>query len=90
MHLLQPKYLFPIGGEERHRVRFSQVVEQHGYEPSQVVMPHYGKIVEFEDGSYRYGQEVKLRERTITVAGTTSQVMDQVLSNERFWANRAW
>jgi mRNA degradation ribonuclease J1/J2 len=44
-------------------------------------MPKYGKIVEFQDGAFRYGDEIKLRERTVTVAGTTSQVMDQVLSD---------
>lgn len=81
VHLLRPKYLFPIGGEERHRVRFAKVVEQHNYRPSQVVMPKYGKIVEFQDGAFRYGDEIKLRERTVTVAGTTSQVMDQVLND---------
>lgn len=81
VHLLRPKFLFPIGGEERHRVRFSHVVEDHGYELNQVIMPRYGKIVEFENGAYRYGAEIKLRERTITVTGTTSQVVDQVLAD---------
>jgi len=81
VHLLKPKYLFPIGGEERHRVRFSHVVEHHGYNLNQIVLPHYGKPVELDANGFRYGKEIKLRERTITVAGTTSQVMDQVLAD---------
>ncbi len=81
VHLLRPQFLFPIGGEERHRVRFSKVVEGHGYKANQVVLPHYGKIVEFQDGAFKYGKEITLRERTVSVAGTTSQVLDQVLSD---------
>lgn len=81
VHLLRPKFLFPIGGEERHRVRFSKVVEKHGYQTNQVVMPHYGKIVEFQDGVFKYGAEITLRERTVSVAGTTSQVLDNVLND---------
>jgi len=81
VHLLKPKFLFPIGGEERHRVRFSKVVEHHGYQANQVVLPHYGKIVEFADGAFKYGAEITLRERTVSVAGTTSQVLDNVLND---------
>lgn len=80
VHLLKPKFLFPIGGEERHRVRFQKVVGEHGYDSSQVIMPNYGKAVEFADSHYRYGDYYELRERTVSVEGTSSEVVDSVLS----------
>lgn len=81
VHLLKPKYLFPIGGEERHRVRFQQVVANHGYPSNQVVLPKYGKAVEFFNGQFRYGEQHQLRERTVSVEGTTSQVLENVLTD---------
>lgn len=80
VHLLKPRFLFPIGGEERHRVRFQKVVQNHGYAPSQVVMPNYGKAVEFTQNNYRYGDFYELRERTVSVEGTSHEVVDSVLS----------
>lgn len=74
LHLLRPQYVFPIGGEERHRVMFGLKVQQHGYRPQQVVLPHYGKIVEFHQDDMRYGEEVPLRERTVDGEGISSVV----------------
>lgn len=79
VHLLRAKYLFPIGGEERHRVQFGLKVQDHGYRPQQLVMPHYGKLVEFENGEMRYGGQVNLRERTITVEGSTVGIIEEDL-----------
>ncbi len=63
VQLLRPNFIFPIGGEERHRVQFQKVVSQHGYPSTKVVVPRYGRIVELERGSFRYGETVPLRER---------------------------
>lgn len=81
VHLLRAKYLFPIGGEERHRVQFGLKVQAHGYKPQQVVLPHYGKFVEFQNGEMKYGGQVNLRERTITVEGSTVGVIDEDLED---------
>ncbi len=65
LHLLQPQYVFPIGGQERHRVQFTLEVRKHGYASKQVVLPKYGVQVEFASGKLRYGEEFPLRERTV-------------------------
>jgi ribonuclease J len=81
VHLLRAKYFFPIGGEERHRVQFGLKIQDHGYKPQQVVLPHYGKLVEFHNGEMKYGGQVNLRERTITVEGSTVGVIEEDLED---------
>lgn len=65
LQLLRPQYVFPIGGQERHRVQFGIEVAKHGYTSRQVVMPTYGKQIEFTGGEMRYGEEIALRKRTV-------------------------
>lgn len=79
VHLLRAKYLFPIGGEERHRVQFGLKVQDHGYKSKQLVLPHYGKLVEFSKGEMKYGGQVNLRERTVTVEGSTVGIIEEDL-----------
>lgn len=81
VHLLRPKFLFPIGGEERHRVQFTKAVGEHGYNSRDVVLPNYGRIVELDSGSFRYGEKVDLRERTFTGEGASDVLASAV--NER-------
>lgn len=76
--LLNPKYLFPIGGEARHRVLFANKVEELGYKPNQVVLPKEGKIVEFVQGGMRYGAQIKLRQRTVDASGMASVVAEHL------------
>jgi ribonuclease J len=72
--LLRPKFLFPIGGEERHRVQYSLAAQEHGYRPSEIVLPHYGKIVEFDHGEFRYGEEIELKDRMVDSSGVSDVV----------------
>lgn len=65
LHLLQPQFVFPIGGQERHRVQFSLEVQKHGVNPKQIVLPKYGVQVEFSGSRMSYGEEFPLRERTV-------------------------
>ena len=65
LHLLRPDFVFPVGGEERHRVRFTSEVQKHGFDPGQVVLPKYGKIVELNNGQIRYGEKIALKEKTV-------------------------
>ncbi len=74
LHLLRPRYVFPIGGQERHRVHFGLEVQKHNFQPRQVVLPTYGKIVEFSGDQMRYGEEYPLRERTVDGAQAASIV----------------
>lgn len=74
LHLLQPQYVFPIGGQERHRVQFTLEVQKHGYKQRQVVLPAYGRQIEFVGGKMSYGEEIPLRERTVDGAQAASIV----------------
>jgi ribonuclease J len=76
--MLKAKYVFPIGGEARHRFLFAQAVEEHGYGIKQVVLPKEGKIVEFQGGSMRYGAQIKLRHRTVDTTGMASVVAEHL------------
>lgn len=78
VEMLNAKYVFPVGGEARHRFLFSQEVQQHGYKPNQVVLPKEGKIVEFNKGGMRYGDQIKLRHRTVDASGMASVVAEHL------------
>lgn len=76
--MLNAKFVFPIGGEARHRFLFAQAVEEHGYKLNNVVLPKEGKIVEFQDGAMRYGAQIKLRHRTVDTTGMASVVAEHL------------
>lgn len=49
--LVKPQYLFPIGGQDRHREKFYELVaSKMGYKPEQVLIPGMGDVVEFKEG----------------------------------------
>jgi len=60
--LLKPKYLFPIGGADRHRVAFEHMAEDLGFSEQQVLLPKLGQIVEFIDRVARLGDTLSLKE----------------------------
>ncbi len=78
IEMLQPRYVFPIGGEGRHRYLFAKEVAKLGYSNNQVVLPTEGKIVEFAKGGMRYGQQLKLRHRTVDASGMASVVAEHL------------
>lgn len=83
LHLLQPESVFPIGGEERHRVQFQLMIEKHGLDPKAVVMPMEGKEVLFENGKFRYGEMHELRDRTVSLGGIGDVVADILTQRTR-------
>lgn len=78
VNMLHAKYVFPIGGEARHRMLFGKEVQKHGYKPNQVVLPKEGKIVEFSNGGMKYGEQIKLRHRTVDASGMASVVAEHL------------
>ncbi|MCD8485046.1 ribonuclease J [Candidatus Woesebacteria bacterium] len=90
LHLLQPEYVFPIGGEDRHRVLFGLKVREHGYRPQQVVLPMDGKWVEFAGGKMRYSDEqIKLRERSVDSTGVADVISKHLSERETLGKNGA-
>lgn len=48
---LRPKYVMPIGGADRHRARFAQVVAAPlGYAEQAVLIPKHGEVMSFSSG----------------------------------------
>ena len=81
--LVKPKYLFPMGGQDRHREKFFELVGQKmGYQENQVVIPAHGDIVEFEGGTPRLGEHLNLQPRLVDGLGV-GDVGRSVLSDRR-------
>jgi len=90
LHLLRPEFVFPIGGEDRHRVLFGVKMRDHGYKPQQVVLPNDGKWVEFENGKMRYSTEqIKLRERSVDNTGVADVIGKHLSERETLGKNGA-
>lgn len=68
--LVKPKYLFPMGGQDRHREKFFELAaEKMGYTASDVLIPGHGDIIEFEDGRPRLGEHLNLQPRFVDGLG---------------------
>jgi len=68
--LVKPKYLFPIGGQDRHREKFYELVaSKMGYEPAQVLIPGMGDVVEFNGGSPSVVDHIELQPRLVDGLG---------------------
>ena len=52
MELVNPNYLYPIGGSFRHMYRFKELSRQLGFKAEQCILPDFGQVVEF-DGAGR-------------------------------------
>lgn len=75
------KYVFPIGGDDRHRFLFKDfVAEPEGYKASQVLLPDNAHVLTFKNGSYSQGEEFPLRPRTVDGLGI-GDVGPRVLSD---------
>lgn len=81
--LVKPKYLFPMGGQDRHREKFFEMVaSKMGYEDHQVLIPAHGDIIEFEDGRPSVGEHLNLQPRYVDGLGV-GDVGRSVLSDRR-------
>jgi len=60
MELVNPSYLYPIGGSFRHMYRFAQLAKQLGFKKEQCVLPDFGQVVEFESGRVRLAEILPL------------------------------
>ncbi|OGJ37619.1 MAG: hypothetical protein A2182_01040 [Candidatus Pacebacteria bacterium RIFOXYA1_FULL_38_18] len=81
--LLHPKYLMPIGGEDRHRAKFREYVAQSlGYTKDKVITPKIGEILGFTNGEVRIVDSIDIRPRTVDGLGI-GDVGPIVLSDRR-------
>jgi len=80
---VNPKYVMPIGGSDRHRVKFVDfVAEPLGYSAEQVLIPENGAILSFENGLPSVKDVIPLRPRAVDGLGI-GDVGPVVLSDRR-------
>lgn len=68
--LIKPKYLFPIGGQDRHRALFKKIVASPaGYQENQVLLPGDGEVVNFSQEKVSIQKEFEIRPRMVDGKG---------------------
>lgn len=80
--MLKPKYLFPIGGSDRHRVQFAKVVGSMGYEKRDVLLPVEGEVVAFDHGDVKKAEKLVLKSLMVDGLGV-GDVGTVVLSDRK-------
>jgi len=81
--LVKPKYLFPMGGQDRHREKFHELVaEPMAYKDEQVLIPGFGDVVQFEDGRPSLAEHLNLQPRYVDGLGV-GDVGRSVLSDRK-------
>lgn len=80
------QYLMPIGGADRHRVKFIESVsEPLHYERNQVLMPSSGEVITFNNGRVTFDHLYTLQPRIVDGLGI-GDVGPRVLSDRRILA----
>ncbi len=80
---VQPRYVLPIGGADRHRYLFSQaVIESGAMHENQVLLPDSGEIIGFSDGNVRSIDRLTLQPQVVDGLGV-GDVGPVVLSDRR-------
>lgn len=83
VELIKPNYLMPIGGDDRHRVKFKEFVAQPlGYQEQQVLLPADGEIIALMGGQIKISPEFQIRLRMVDGKGI-GDVGPIVLSDRR-------
>ncbi len=68
--LVKPKYLFPMGGQDRHREKFHELVaEKMGYKDKQILIPAMGEVLEFEHGEPSIAERLDIHPRLVDGLG---------------------
>lgn len=83
INLVKPKYLMPIGGSDRHRVKFLELVaDKVGYKPESVLIPESGEVIGFENREYKVVDAINIRPQIVDGLGV-GDVGPMVLSDRR-------
>jgi ribonuclease J len=81
--LLKPKYVMPIGGEDRHRAKFREYVAQSlGYTKEKTLTPQTGEVLGISNGEVKVIDQISIRGRTVDGLGI-GDVGPIVLSDRR-------
>jgi ribonuclease J len=81
--LVQPSFVMPIGGDDRHRELFrKRVAKKLGYSDHQVLLPETGQVVTLTNNNWQIGQEINLNPLIVDGLGI-GDVGPKVLSDRR-------
>jgi len=81
--LVKPKYVMPVGGEDRHRYKFYELVASKlGYDQSHVLIPESGEIIGLENREVSSEGSILLRPQIVDGLGV-GDVGPIVLSDRR-------
>jgi len=70
VQLVQPKYVMPIGGADRHRVKFIDfVTDPLNLNPEMVLLPAHGEVLSFRDSAPFYEETIKINPRIVDGLG---------------------
>ncbi len=68
--LVKPEFVMPIGGADRHRAKFFELVASKlGYPRDKVLTPSLGQVLGFSQGRVQVVDEVPLKSRTVDGLG---------------------
>ncbi len=83
LSLVKPKYVMPIGGDDRHRFKFFELVASKlGFDEKHVLIPDSGEIIGFENQEYSIVDELNLKPQIIDGLGI-GDVGPKVLKDRR-------
>jgi len=83
LKLLKPKYVMPIGGSDRHRVKFLELVAAPlGIAEERVMLPDTGEVVGLDSAGARIVEKVKINPQTVDGLGV-GDVGPQVLADRK-------
>jgi ribonuclease J len=83
LQLVKPQYVMPIGGADRHRVKFVQFVAAVvDFDVKKVVLPAHGEVVHIQDGKIDMNETVPISPRIVDGLGI-GDVGPQVLSDRK-------
>ena len=63
MQLVNPKFLYPIGGSFRHLRQYQRLSLEQGFQKNQIILPHASQAVEFtSDGRFKFAETLQLKQ----------------------------
>lgn len=83
LSLVKPKYVMPIGGQDRHRSLFvDYVAKKVGYQEKNVLIPGHGQIIEFSAQTPQMTKSISIKPVNVDGLGI-GDVGPSVLSDRR-------
>lgn len=80
--LTKPRYLLPIGGNDRHRVEYQKLAVKMGYKEDEVLLPENGVVIELSSQMAKEAEKLTLKSLMVDGLGV-GDVGNIVLSDRK-------